>query len=44
METVGLLLLMVVILGGGYLLTGSLDNLLERLTFKERFFDQPDSK
>ena len=32
METVGLLILMIIILGGGYLLTGSLDTLLDHLT------------
>ena len=31
METVGLLILMIIILGGGYLLTGSLDTLLKTI-------------
>ena len=35
METVGLLILMIIILGGGYLLTGSLDTLLDHLTIKD---------
>lgn len=40
METVGLLILMIIILGGGYLLTSSLDNMLEHLTIKKNHCDK----
>lgn len=44
METVGLLILMIIILGGGYLLTGSLDTLLDPLTIKDNHSNKPLSK
>ena len=44
METVGLLILMIIILGGGYLLTGSLDTLLDHLTIKDNQSNKPLSK
>lgn len=44
METVGLLILMIIILGGGYLLTGSLDTLLDHLTIKDNHSNKPLSK
>ena len=44
METVGLLILMIIILGGGDLLTGSLDTLLDHLTMKDKHANKPLSK
>ena len=43
METVGLLILMIII-GWGYLLTGSLDTLLDHLTIKDNHSNKPLSK
>ena len=41
METVGLLILMIIILGESLLLTGSLDTLLDHLTIKDNHSINP---